>query len=115
MPFSDNGLSSSIYYSSPLSPTPPSTVRPHTLPIPSSPSPFTLVLPPPRLPAPIRYTAYNTNTTDGRPTFNYVLWNLWMFYKDMERRTGRGSNLAWYGGMGSQRYTHKLLALSLLR
>lgn len=36
--------------------------------------------------------------------FNWPLWNLWMFYRDMERRIGRGSNLAWFGGLGSQRY-----------
>jgi hypothetical protein len=36
--------------------------------------------------------------------YEYVLWNLWQFYKDMERRNGRGSNLAWYAGIGTQRY-----------
>ncbi len=40
----------------------------------------------------------------GIERFNVILWNQWLFYEDAERRTGRGSNLAWFSGLGSQRY-----------
>jgi hypothetical protein len=61
---------------------------------------------------PPEYSKWNTNwaPTAGvdkwkeNHFYQYVLWNLWQFYLDMERRNGRGSNLAWYGGIGSQRY-----------
>jgi hypothetical protein len=45
---------------------------------------------------------FDTDSKLGRS--NYVQWFLWMHYADMERRLGRGSNLAWYGGIGTQRY-----------
>ena len=45
---------------------------------------------------------YESDAKKGR--HNYVLWWLWLHYNDMERRMGRGSNLAWYGGLGTQRY-----------
>lgn len=45
---------------------------------------------------------YESDSARGRS--NFILWFLWQHHKDMERRLGRGSNLAWYGGIGSQRY-----------
>ena len=49
-----------------------------------------------------RCTAWTPRATawpESAARFNFVLWNLWNFYEDHERRLGRGSNLTWYAGM----------------
>jgi hypothetical protein len=59
---------------------------------------------PPGAYSPLAAAANTSSVGVGVERFNVILWNQWLFYEDMERRTGRGSNLAWFSGLGSQRY-----------
>ena len=59
---------------------------------------------PPGAYSPLAAAANASSVGVGVERFNVILWNQWLFYEDMERRTGRGSNLAWFSGLGSQRY-----------